>query len=528
MLRRARSLLPLLLVGAALAQGGRPAPTDAKDKIPSDFARFVAVGDGGHFDTAITTYRNAAGVEVRLFAAVHIADAALYAALQERFAACDALLYELVGPEDYRPKRGEGGTGSFVSLLQNGLKSGLELEFQLDGIDYSAPNFVHADMTPQEFEHSMSERGETLLGLIWKMSLKSTQVAPDGNGAAPGGPSFDLVKAFRSGEGRHRLRVMLASQLEQLEAVAAGAGDDGKGSTLLEGRNEKCLEVLQREIAAGKKKLGIYYGAAHLTHMERRLCDDLGFHKVDHEWLLAWDCTPRPDPKVDRELWAARRQAKAQIAAIAAAVDAWLRATHGEGAPTFAQLQQPGADGQPYYGGPTQDPWGHDYVIQWYAATPNVDVQSLGQDGVADASAGRGDDLHSASLRDLARMRRGRSAPADKPGPGPVPGLLDDLHRESRQAKLTKATTDVQTILLAARTFRARNNRLPTLQELTATDAQGHAWLEPVSADPWGNDYVVRPGAGGTAIDVRSAGPDGKLDTDDDVVAGKTPAAGGR
>src|SRR5262245_12544082 len=103
-------------------QPGKQQPTGAQDRTPSDLASFVAVGDGGHFDTAITTYRNDAGAEVKLFAAVHIADAALYAALQQRFTQCDALLYELVGPEDYRPVRGEGGTGSFISMLQTGLK----------------------------------------------------------------------------------------------------------------------------------------------------------------------------------------------------------------------------------------------------------------------------------------------------------------------------------------------------------------------------------------------------------------------
>jgi hypothetical protein len=338
-LRFAWSVFALLLASPAQ---DKQQPTDAKDKTPSDFARFVTVGEGGHFDTAITTYRNDAGAEVKLFAAVHIADAALYAALQQRFTQCEALLYELVGPEDYRPVKGEGGTGSFISMLQTGLKNGLELEFQLDAIDYTAPNFVHADMTPEEFRDSMEERGETLFGMLLKVGLQGARMSEDGQNSPF---AVDLVKAFRNGEGRHRLRVALASQLEQMEALVAG----GKGSTLLEGRNEKCLAVLDRELAAGKKKIGVYYGAAHLTHMEQRLLEK-GFHKVDHEWLQAWDCTPRPDPKVDHELWAQRRKARADLDQLAGAAKRWLEAHGAARAATFAELVPAGADAAKWAG----------------------------------------------------------------------------------------------------------------------------------------------------------------------------------
>lgn len=378
------------------------APTDRKDGTPSNFARFVRDGDGGRFDVAVTTYRNGDGVEVVLFGAVHIADGRHYEELQQRFATVEALLYELVGPEDYRPTKGEGGTGSVISLLQNALKTGLELEFQLDAVDYSPANFVHADMTPEEFEKSMAERGESLLGLMVRMSLQGMSQAGDRGDDDEGGerdeprkapPAVDLVAAFRSGEGRHQLRLLLASQLEQLERMAALGGE--KGTTLLEGRNEKCLEVLQREIQNGRRRLGIYYGAAHLPHLEQRLVKDLGFRKVDHEWLLAWDCQKRSDPKFDRELWQARRKARSQIEAIAKAVRGFHEEHGTARVPTFAEL------GERWRGQPV-DPWGREYRIVSYPEAPFFDVHSLGQDGIADTD----DDLHSSTPVELRRMRR--------------------------------------------------------------------------------------------------------------------------
>lgn len=418
----ARRLALLLALTAAAPLGAqtdapaRPAtaaqdPTDAKDKTPSDFARFVATETGGHFDVAVTTYRRDDGVTVRFFAAVHIADGAHYAELQRRFQGSGRLLYELVGPENYRPKKGEARDG-FVSMIQNGMKNGLELEFQLDGIDYAAENFVHADMTPEEFAKSMGERGESLLMMMFtagmnaqREMMKKAEEEAETRGDEPREKPVDLVAAFRSGEGRHQLRLQLAQQLESLEAMSSGVG-----TTLLEGRNEKCLQVLQREIADGQKDLGIYYGAAHLAHMEKRLCDDLGFRKVDHEWLVAWDCTKRADPKVDREVWRQRREVKNALGDLRRSAAEWVVANGEAGAkPTkeqhAAQFEKMKAAGEVKGTFSATDPWGRDYEV--IVIGFGCDVRSLGEDGLPETA----DDLHALSPKERRRLEsawRGR------------------------------------------------------------------------------------------------------------------------
>ena len=359
---------------------GAAAPGDGPTTVPSDFVRFVTDGDGGHLDTAITTYRKG-DVELVLFGAVHIADQACYDTLNDRFTQCDVLLYELVGPEDYRPQKGADRGFNPIALLQNGLKNALELQFQLDAIDYRADNFVHADMTPAEFERSMAERGESLLSIMLEMMLSGMQMqreqAEAGEAPAPSAAP-DLVTAFQNREGRHTLRMAFAQQLEQIEMMSAG----GEGSTLLEGRNEKCLEVLQREVAAGRKKIGVYYGAAHLPHMEQRLVEDLGFTKTGHEWLVAWDCTKRLDKKYDRELVLQRRRCRDELAALAEAAKVFRRS--GADLPTVAELAQHEVDGARAYEGPVQDPWGRDYVLRRRPTGSRWEALSVGQDGVVD------------------------------------------------------------------------------------------------------------------------------------------------
>ncbi|MCK5941385.1 MAG: hypothetical protein KAI24_05395 [Planctomycetes bacterium] len=364
--------------GADKGAGKQEAPSDGQTTTPSDFARFVKVGDGGHFDTAITTYEKD-GVQVIFYGAVHIADKACYTELNKRFETCDVLLYELVGPEDYRPTKDREEQGfNPIGMLQQGLKNGLQLSFQLDEIDYQADNFVHADMTPQEFQSSMAERGESLLSIMFDMMVNGAEMQREQAANGGGAPEFDLVKAFRTGEGRHRMRVTFAQQLEQMEMLAAG----GEGSTLLEGRNEKCLKVLRREIDNGHDRIGIYYGAAHLPHMEQRLVDDMGFKKVKHEWLQAWDCTRRSDPGVAIDEVANRRKAKIELLKLAK-VGAFWRQAHGDDAAppqdlaAIAALQHEGAK---VYDGPFEDPWGTAYRVENRTGKQRWVARSAGPD----------------------------------------------------------------------------------------------------------------------------------------------------
>ncbi len=74
----------------------------------------------------------------------------------------------------------------------------------------------------------------------------------------------------------------------------AAAGDDGGlgptiGTILIADRNKAALKVLQKEIAKGKKKIGIFYGAAHMPDFEKRLRDDFDLKKDKEEWITAWD-----------------------------------------------------------------------------------------------------------------------------------------------------------------------------------------------------------------------------------------------
>ena len=253
----------------------------------SRFIRFVQTsGEEGHVDTAITTYARADGVSVALMSAVHIADGEYYRKLQRRFKEFDSVLYEMVKPREM-PATRELQSNSPVSMLQVGAKNLLGLEFQLDAIDYSPTNFVHADMDTTTFLRTQEASGETILGLMIRAIL-----AEQNRQAASSDPydGLQMLFALMSKDRAYKLKYLFAQQMESLESILQGIdqGPDGKGSVLVSGRNQAALSVLTEQIGKGKRKLAIFYGAGHMPNFEKCLTET-GFKKSKEEWVTAWD-----------------------------------------------------------------------------------------------------------------------------------------------------------------------------------------------------------------------------------------------
>ena len=56
-------------------------------------------------------------------------------------------------------------------MIQKAMKDVLELDFQLQMIDYTRPNMIHADMSPAQFAESMNKRGESMLSMFIRMMI---------------------------------------------------------------------------------------------------------------------------------------------------------------------------------------------------------------------------------------------------------------------------------------------------------------------------------------------------------------------
>jgi hypothetical protein len=262
-----------------------------------------ADGEPVALQTSIVRFTSAkpelAGVTADLIGAVHVGEPSYYQSLNDEFAKYDVVLYELVAPAGTRVPKGTSPRNDHpVGALQNGLKGMLNLEHQLEHVDYTKENLVHADMSPDDFFKSMENKNESVWSLFFRMM--GAGMAQQAKRQAQGkGDDFEILLALFDPNRSVALKRVMAEQFEDLEGMmTAVEGPDG--TTLIAERNKVALEGLTRQIAAGKKKIAVFYGAGHLPDMEKRLVAD-GFTRGEERWLTAWDMHDPAGAKKKRE-----------------------------------------------------------------------------------------------------------------------------------------------------------------------------------------------------------------------------------
>lgn len=246
--------------------------------------RYVSKADADKDPAKVQDY-------VDLIGAIHVGDEHYYHKLNLLFQGYDALLYELVAPEGTVVEKGRGTSNSNpLGAMQNGMKSMLELEHQLEKVDYMAKNFVHADLSPEEFGESMKKKDEGFAKMYFRMM--GAAMAQQSEQAAKGeSADMDMLLAMFSNDRTRKLKIALAKQFASMGMMLDGLSGP-KGSTLITERNKRALAVLVEQQAAGKRKLGIFYGAGHMNDMHKRMLDEFKLQPVRTVWIEAWDLRP--------------------------------------------------------------------------------------------------------------------------------------------------------------------------------------------------------------------------------------------
>jgi hypothetical protein len=272
------------------------APADKKAAVGS-FVRLQRDLDGQPvaLETAVVRCQGPKdGVTVDLVGAVHVGDRAYYAELNRVLKTYDVVLYELVAPAGTRPPKGGRPKDDLFGLVRQVVKLVLDLDWQVDRIDYTRDNFVHADLSPDQMAEAVRERGDDGLTLFLSVTAdllrqenlrqrKMPKEAPAARAA-----DLDLGSLLLDPEAPVKLKRLLAEQLVELDAPGGGLGPT-LGTILIADRNEAAMKVFQKELAKGRKKIAIFYGAAHLPEFEKRLRTDFGLERRAERWLTAWD-----------------------------------------------------------------------------------------------------------------------------------------------------------------------------------------------------------------------------------------------
>lgn len=303
------------LVCLAVALWSAPLPAQqakkstAKKKSTTKAPTFIRIvrdektGEPLRMETATVRYtkrlRAAAGKKRRqtavvdLIGAVHVGERSYYTSLNKQFEKYDALLYELVAPKGARPAKGAGAASNNpAGFLQNAMKTTLALDHQLELIDYSKKNFVHADLSPKEMAKAMEKRGDNALtitlGVLADMIRQQNIAAAKANqkGGKERSEEVDLLTLLLDPNGPVKMKRMMAEQMANL------GPDGGVGKTLdqllVQDRNVAAMKVVREQLGQGKKRLGLFYGAAHMPDFHRRMMA-IGFRPKTTTWTTAWN-----------------------------------------------------------------------------------------------------------------------------------------------------------------------------------------------------------------------------------------------
>lgn len=194
--------------------------------------------------------------------------------------------------------------------LQRDLADALGLEFQLDGIDYSHPNWRNSDLSVEQIRAALAGKpippkrtGQDPVEHddgppVRRGGGTDAEKAADALFGALSGDSF-MAKAMgffmkmvgASKQGRAMVKIMLADTLTNAdELLMSQEGALGELMTVLTvDRNKAVIEDLGKIIAdePDVKSVAIFYGAGHFTDLEKQLSEQYGYAWESTLWIPA-------------------------------------------------------------------------------------------------------------------------------------------------------------------------------------------------------------------------------------------------
>ncbi|MBR6436028.1 MAG: hypothetical protein IKS45_05935 [Thermoguttaceae bacterium] len=275
------------------AQAEQNAPKKAKKAKGDEFQYVRVVRDKeakkGSLDTAVRKFVGENGVCVDLVGAIHIGEKSYYKELNKLFEEYDVVLYEVVAEEGTRPEPSEEDKmpSSVIGFAQFQFANILGLVHQLEHIDYKKENMVHADLSPKEFAEAQKARDDGFAAMYFReMGFNMARKNPNASDV----DDSKVILAFFKKDRKRALKDALADQFATMDSEMAMKGTSD-GTSIITDRNNRVLEKLKGILDEGsKKKIAIFYGAAHLPEFSEKLKSDFNMKPQDDQtlWLKAW------------------------------------------------------------------------------------------------------------------------------------------------------------------------------------------------------------------------------------------------
>lgn len=177
-----------------------------------------------------------------------------------------------------------------AEALQPQLAGALGLAFQLDAIDYHRPSWLVADMGERQLLAEFAERGVDagpFLGALSGSNMTATLASA----------SFALLRiadGLSGGRVRAFIVLMLIETLASADDRLLAQGlPPGFAEVILHRRNEVAWSLLNasQQGDAPPASVALFYGAAHMPDLERRLAA-AGWSLASEQWFPAFSIDP--------------------------------------------------------------------------------------------------------------------------------------------------------------------------------------------------------------------------------------------
>jgi len=372
-----KPLIKTVASASSFSSAPSPSKVPSNPSGSSEFSRYLveADGSGAALETAVMKYslpatsRASAAtsqerqdpntLSVHLFSAVHLGDKGYFEELERQLLSYDRVLYELVADKEGSPEgqrwqppgpspshtqgqetptsHEESKKKGLVGQFQGVMAQALELQFQLDNLNYRQDHWYHADLDLLTFKRLSSEKQESLLSLgrnmfklaaksiwsgLWAKTADSSDVLKVVQLVVPMPMVAQLVisgwlhqkdstedelpastlaeqpvpRALLSLDIIGGIKHFLAQQLcdDSLSTLEMSK------SVIIGERNAACMTELRSALDAGCTNVAILYGGAHLPDMGRRLESDFGGSLSEVDWIRAWDL-PFSQSEIERQ-----------------------------------------------------------------------------------------------------------------------------------------------------------------------------------------------------------------------------------
>lgn len=280
------------------------------------FMRYDGYDDvAGDMEIAVRDYEKpGSGTRLRLAGVIHIGDIEYYEALQrESLDTSDVVLFEGVKFEG--DEEALKASAPDLAGVYGAMGTLLGIGFQKDGIDYTAKNFVHCDVTVKEGDplfqtvdpEMINQASKYLQPLVSMKGMLGAMGDPKRTEDALKHGMVTVMAAQMEGEDERAAAERAAEKLggpgdEQLKARAEKAFDalkkaglpgmpEGMKREVLDRRNDYVVKQLAARLKADgeqrRQMVAIFYGAAHMPGIEKELAA-WGYRPVETAWYKAW------------------------------------------------------------------------------------------------------------------------------------------------------------------------------------------------------------------------------------------------